>query len=258
MNLIKDSYISFVNLDQRKDRLGRMEKTLKKVGIQAIRTPGILPLEYKGDWRRVETMRRRTPGAIGCYFSQLKIIKEALRQEKHAFVMEDDLIFCDDFQKRLLIMEQWASNNDWDIFWMGATFHVNPPYWHKLDIGRDAELTSDPRIMKTYGAFSTHAYLINRDSIEKILAMLDVELDKTIGIDYSFIQMQPYLCTFSFVPGCIIQYDNQSNIGRGHTIFSNFRKLNGTVENSAYWFQPRMEDFNPTTFDWHECETYED
>jgi hypothetical protein len=108
-------------------------------------------------------------------------------------------------------------------------------------------------MLRTYGCFSTHAYIVNVNSIEKILNLLDQHIPTSIGIDYSFIKMQPSLKTYSFVPGCIKQMDNQSDIGNGITVYSGFSRLNGTEENSMYWWQPWMHDFDPKTFDWKEA-----
>jgi GR25 family glycosyltransferase involved in LPS biosynthesis len=198
---------------------------------------------------RVRTMLNRTPGAIGCHFSQVSIMKEALRRGEHAFVMEDDLVFCDDFEKRMDYITEFCADYDWDVIWLGGTFHVNPPYWHKKTIGRDAEQTENARMFRTFGAFCTYAYIVNRASIGNILQLLDDIMPKSIGIDWAFIQLQPQLLTYAFVPGCIKQYDNKSDIGKGMTVFSGFAKL------GPYWFQPRMENFDPTTFDWHEART---
>jgi len=247
--ILEDSYISFVNLDSRKDRLVRMENTLATAGLHAVRTRGMLPEEYQDSPDRIRCMLRRPQkGAIGCHFSQVKIMQTALQLNRHAFVMEDDLVICSDFQKRMAWIEAWSWSNQWDVLWMGATFHVNPPWWHKDDLGRDAETTDVPNMMRTYGAFSTHAYIVHRDSIEKILSMIEDVLPESMGIDWAFIQIQPKLRTFSFVPGMMIQYDNQSNIGKGMTMFSNFKKL------GPYWFQNLMTDFDPKTFNWHECQ----
>jgi len=247
MSILNDSYISFVNLDHRKDRLMRMERTLAKAGITAVRQRGMLPSEYTGDPDRVKVMRDRTPGAIGCHFSQVEIMGEAWIRGRHAFVMEDDLIFCSDFHQRMAIIDEFCATHPWDVIWLGGTFHVNPPWWHKNDLRRDAECTDHPRMVRTYGAFCTYAYIVNRESLEKVVTMLDAQLPTSIGIDYAFIQMQPYLMTYAFVPGCITQYDNQSDIGKGMTVFSGFKKL------GPYWFQDRMEQFNPETFNWHEA-----
>jgi len=178
-------------------------------------------------------------------------MEEALRLGKHAFVMEDDLVICSDFHKRMAILDTFVETHEWDVLWMGGTFHVgdgpNGVYWHKKDMGRDAEQTDHPNVMRTYGAFSTHAYIVNVKSLEKILASLDKWLHLSMGIDWLFIQLEPQLFTYSFVPGIIKQYDNPSDIGNGITYFSNFKKL------GPYWWQDRMEDFDPTTFDWKEA-----
>ena len=232
-----------------------MQGQLYKAGIEAERVAGLLPHEVDVDPRKTRVMQNRTPGAIGCHYSQVSIMEEALRQGKHAWVMEDDLVFCDDFQDRIAYVDAWKENNDWDIFWLGGTFH-SPPWWHKpghnrelpqcnCTIGKDVEPTDDPRIVRTYGCFCTYAYIINKNSLEKIIKMLDENVHLSMGIDWLFILLQPRLKTFAFVPGMVKQMDNQSDIGDGITVFSGFSKLNGTEENSRYWWQNKMEDFNP-------------
>lgn len=247
MNLLENCYISFVNLDLRKDRLHKMEKELARVNLPAVRTRGQLPSEYQGDPARVKVMQDRTPGAIGCHFSQVKIMFDAMSRNQHAFVMEDDLVFCDDFHERMAIISAFCETHAWDVIWLGGTFHIHPPHWHKHTLGRDAQRTDHPRMMRTFGAFCTYAYIINKDSLPNVLLGLDEQLETSIGIDYAFIQMQPKLKTFAFVPGCITQYDNQSNIGTGMTRFSRFAKL------GPHWFQQRMRDFDPDKYNWHEA-----
>jgi GR25 family glycosyltransferase involved in LPS biosynthesis len=246
--LVQGSYISFVNLDLRTDRLRRMEQTLKNAGLPVIRQRGMLPSEYKGDLNRIKAMLARPQkGAIGCHFSQVSIMELALRLDRHAWVMEDDLVFCQDFAARMDIIKEFTDTHEWDVIWLGGTFHVNPPWWHKKDLGRDAELTDNPRMIRTYGAFCTYAYIVNRFSLPKVLNMLEQQLPTSIGIDYAFIQIQPVLKTFAFVPGAITQYDGQSDIGLGITRFSGFAKL------GPYWYQDNMNNFDPSTFNWAEA-----
>lgn len=251
MKLLDDCFISFVNLDHRTDRLQHMNKTLREVGIEAIRTRGMLPEEVKVDPKRVAVMQNRTPGAIGCHFSQVKIMEQALALGRHAFVMEDDLVFCSDFKRRVSLIQVFLRDRPWDIMWLGGTFHVNPSYWCKCGPGRpprDAETTDYNRIVRTYGAFSTYAYIVRNTSIAKVLQLLDRELDNSIGIDYAMIRIQPELHTYAFVPGCVKQFDNKSDIGKGgFTKFSGFAKL------GPYWWQNLMTDFDPFEFDWAEA-----
>lgn len=258
MNWRADIYAGFVNLDSRPDRLEHMNIQLANAGLDAIRHRGILPGEVIDN--RIEVMRNRTPGAIGCHFAQVEVMKKAFELGKSALIMEDDLIFCSDFQQRLEYISKWTESHEWDVIWLGASFHV-PAFWHKVgrsgmppncsaQLGIDCEVTDDPRMIRTYGAFATFAYIVNYNSIQKISALFDKHLHESIGIDWLYIKLQPQLKCFSFVPGCVKQMDGRSNIGSGDTIWSGFLKLNGTFENSAYVYQNKMTDFDPTTFSW--------
>lgn len=228
-----------------------MEIELKRVGIAATRFESLRPadvIDKIEPARRLSVMQNRTPGAIGCHFSQVAIMMNAVRNQKHAWVMEDDLKFCHDIHERLAYIETWMETHEWDVIWMGGTFHINPPWWHKLSLRRDAECTDDPRMMRTYGCFCTYSYIVNKDSIQKVLNGLNRWLDKSMGIDWAMIMMQPNLLSYSFVPGCCKQYDNQSDIGKGVTVFSGFKKL------GPYWWQGHMNEFDPVAFNWHEAD----
>lgn len=264
--LLENSYASFVNLDSRVDRLNHMVTELNRVGIHAVRQRGIpwKETDYKNP--KYVGMYNRTPGAIGCHLSQVEVMKKAFEIGQNAFVMEDDLVFATDFQERIQYINNFLTGKEWDIFWLGATFH-SPAYWHKkgqsnmrpdcsAQLGKDFDNTNDPRIKRTYGAFCTYAYIVNYSSIKKVLALLDKNIHESIGIDWIMIKIQPQLKCYAFVPGSVKQLDNRSDIGihqdgtPARTIFSGFSKLNGTEENSRYWFQDKINDFDPNTFTW--------
>ena len=255
--MIENLYASFINLDHRTDRLARMEAELQKINLRVVRTRGI-PWKEIPESSDTYVMRHRTPGAIGCHFSQVSVMKEAQRQGKNAIVFEDDIHFCEDFDSRFAEILDWQSKNEWDVFWLGASFHVNPPYWHPVgesgmrpncsaNLGYDAKCTSDPRIIRTYGAYVTFAYMVNFNSMDRIFNLFDENLKYSIGIDWLFIKLQPILRCFCYVPGLVMQIDNESDIGTGMTVWS------GQLKNGPYVFQERKEDFNPEAFDWAEC-----
>jgi len=237
-------YASYINLDHRIDRNQHMQQELSKAGILASRTRGILPHEFVGSEYKVSVMRKRTPGAIGCHYSQVKVMEDALKQNKHALVMEDDLIFCSDIQDRFFHINSFLENKEWDIFWLGGTYHLQPT-WHSIphnrelpqcncNLNRDWEPTEDCKIVKTYGCWSTYAYIVNIKSIPKILNLLDQNVHISMGIDWLFILLQPNLNTFAFNPGCVKQLDNKSDIGNGDTIFSAFSGL------GKHWWSDKM------------------
>jgi len=260
MNIIEESYKGFLNLPHRTDRLEHMTNQLSRIGLTANRHIGKKPEEYNLNDPKVQVMKNRTPGAIGCHFGQVDIMKTALEQNQHAMVMEDDIVFCEDFNKRMEIVSEFTSGNDWDIVWLGGTVHHDPPWWHKqphnrelnckCKLGRDMESTPNKYIIRTYGAFCTYAYIVNINSLEKVIRLLDENVHLSMGIDWEFILLQPQLKTYMFVPGCVKQIDNRSDIGDGDTIFSGFSRLNGTIENSLYWYQNKMEDFNHNNWSW--------
>jgi len=248
MSLLSDSYCSFVNLDPRPDRLVRMQKELLRVGIKAERTRGLLPEEVNQPKEKVDVMFKRTKGAIGCHYSQVSIMEKAYFHGKNAGVFEDDLVFCSDFQGRMKIVSPFLEGNDWDVFWLGGTYHLQPT-WHKsingkhthpdlqmcnCSLNKDWEPTEDKHIVRTYGCWSTYAYIVNYNSILKILKLLDENVYLSMGIDWLFILLQPQLKTFAFNPGCVKQYDGQSNIGTGITYFSHSRGL------GKHWFADKI------------------
>jgi GR25 family glycosyltransferase involved in LPS biosynthesis len=266
MKLLENSYIAYVNLDHRTDRRDKMLTQFAQMPFlgRPERIRGMYPNEWPAESSKMTKMLSRPQvGAIGCFFSQLKIMQRALEFGQHAFVMEDDLQFCSDLERRLEYINTWTNSlpptrgaRDWDIIWLGGTFHVNPPWWHRDTLGRDAELTDDPRMVRTYGSFCTYAYIVNAWSIQKVIDLLWARMPESIGIDESMIKISPQLKTYAFVPGCVIQYDNISDQVPSNpqtTEFSRFINLNGTTEKSRYWYQDRMEDFDPLTFDWAEA-----
>lgn len=255
--LLDDSYISFVNLDHRLDRLRHMNEQLSKVGIRAVRQRGIPWKEADFGDPKYATMMNRTPGALGCHLSQVEVMKKALEIDCHAWVMEDDIIFCEDFHERLAHMDNFLQGvEDWDVMWLGASFH-SPAFWHKhgqsgmrpdcsAQLGKDVETTDDPRIVRTYGAYITFAYIVNVKSIQKILNLFDEHIHTSIGIDWLFIKLQPQLKCYAYVPGSVMQMDNVSDIGQGVTMWS------GQLRNGAYVFQQRKEYFDPLTFNFNQ------
>jgi hypothetical protein len=92
----------------------------------------------------------------------------------------------------------------------------------------------DEHMIRVYGMFSTHAYVIPYEKIPKILELLTETLPITIGIDFSFIIHEPHLKCLAFLPGTVRQIDNRSDIGFGDTIFSGFAAL------GSHWFQSKL------------------
>lgn len=249
-------YIGYVNLSHREDRRQLMEAELERVGLQAERFEAIRTNGEECDVEPYKVMFQRTRGAIGCMLSQMGVMKIAYEKGKGVMVLEDDLIFATDIKDRLDYIENFVNTKeqDADLIFLGGTVHINPAWWHRTgheemlapycscNLGKDAEGIDDERMIRVYGMFSTHAYIIPYEKIPKILQLLNDVMSISIGIDFSLIILQPNLKCFAHIPGSVIQRDNMSDIGNGMTVFSGFATL------GEYWFKDRIEEFNYDNF----------
>ena len=243
----KNAHNWYINLASRPDRNEHARKQFFKAGLSVRRFDAFTPDEWPSDPAKVLRMRNRTPGAIACHQSQIHAMRTGQDNGGMVGVFEDDVVFCDDIQRRLNYVEQHIPP-DWDIFWLGATFHCNPAVWHKDTIGRDVERTADKHIFRCYGIWSTYAYFVNGSSVRRVLKLLDQNIHQSDGIDHCMmLHVETVLNTYCFVPGCAWQMDSQSNIGSGVAKFSNFKSL------GPYVWTDNMGDFDPDNFNWKEA-----
>lgn len=247
--ILDETYFSYINLAHRQDRNIRMQLELDRIGLKAERFEAIKTDSRTWDYSKTKVMRNRTAGAIGCHYSQVAVMQKAFEKNQHAGVLEDDLIFCSDFKERMDHVEIFTENNDWDIIWLGGTYHLEPT-WHQsikgrhlhhdmkndcnCDLNKDWEPTSHAYINRTFGCWSTYGYIVNWYSLEKILKLLEENVHRSMGIDWLFIKLQPQLKTFAFNPGMVKQYNNQSDIGKGITNFEGFNSL------GSHWWSDKI------------------
>jgi len=237
----------YVNLPQRTDRDVHARKQFAKHALHARRFEAFLPSDWHEKPGDTDKMRP-TPGAIGCYLSQRHLTRTVQGTDRIVGVCEDDVLFCDDLCDRLQYIED-NFDLDWDVFWLGSTYHINPPVWHKDTLGKDFELTGIKYIHRAFGCWGTYAYLVNGRSVRKILELFEQNVHRARGIDDLYIMLEPKLNTFCFTPGMAFQIDGPTNIGVGGdgiTRFSHFHKL------GPYVFTKRLTDFDYDNFNWAE------
>lgn len=176
------------------------------------------------------------PGNIGCLTSHYDLLKNHTNS-KILGIFEDDVQLSDDFLERMNYIEN-NFNLDWDIFFLSSFYHLNDDN-QKWNPEGDFEFTNIKYIHRVYGSFCTHAYLVNPNSIEKILSLMEDNIHKSFAIDHLYILIQPELNCFSFTPGMATQILGKSDIDNGIKDQSKFEKIVG-----KHYFVNKLEDFN--------------
>lgn len=213
-----DTYPMYINLDHREDRKEHIKGQLQKVGIKADRVRGVYFQEVDDATNiKYKKMVDNSKNQLGCYIAHINCLQRAFKLKSNAFIFEDDAHLCEDFTDRMEYIEKFLNTHDWDIVWLGGIYNLNA-----------TETTDDPRIVRTYGCSSTTGYLVNYDSIPKILYMLEEVLHKSTTIDHSFIMIEPLIKSYAMIPALIkkIDSDNYSKFG-------------------AYGYADRMEQVDP-------------
>jgi GR25 family glycosyltransferase involved in LPS biosynthesis len=165
-----------------------------------------------------------TSGRIGCFLSHYDLIKN-YNDDKILGVFEDDAVLCEDFIDRF----DYIKNNfdlEWDIFFLSSFYHLNDDSkrWY---ITGDYEMTNIKYIHRTYASFCTHSYLVNPKSIEKILSLMEKNLNKSYALDHLYIIIQPLMNTYSFTPGMVNQLESISDVDGRFKNQSIFEKICG-------------------------------
>ena len=158
--------IYVINLEKSKDRWNYAKKQnngslnlvkYKAVNGRELNRQNIEGLVDKDSYLYKNLEKNR--GEIGCAISHLNIWKKFKKtNEEYLIVVEDDVIFEQDFYKKLDKYLKHAPNN-WDIIYLGGShirgYKVNDYYIKPEPNGR--------------GNLGTYAMLINRKGVNKLL-----------------------------------------------------------------------------------------
>ena len=176
-------------------------------------------------------------GQIGCFLSHYKLLKTH-NSDKILGILEDDVEFCDDFLDRFKYIED-NFNLDWDIFFLSSYYHLNnhKDMWNHSG---DFELTDTKYIHRVYGAFTTHAYLVNPKSINKILKLIDENIADTYAIDHVYCsKIESKLNCYSFTPGMANQRISYSDVDGGGKDPNVFKSILG-----EHYYINNLKDFD--------------
>lgn len=176
-------------------------------------------------------------GQIGCFLSHYKLLKTH-NSDKILGILEDDVELCDDFLDRFKYIED-NFNLDWDMFFLSSYYHLNE-HKDRWNHSGDFELTDIKYIHRVYGAFTTHAYLVNPKSINKILKLIDEHIADTYAIDHVYCaKIESMLNCYSFTPGMANQRISYSDVDGGNKDPNVFKSILG-----EHYYINNLKDFD--------------
>jgi FkbM family methyltransferase len=215
---IKLNNIDFkcISLNERKDRRDWINSHLPNFNIKYDFFDAIVDNnEYN-----INFPKSYNKGQKGCFLSHYKLLKTH-NSDKILGIFEDDVILCEDFLERFKYIED-NFDLEWDIFFLSSYYHLNEHKDRWNDSG-DFELTNIKYIHRVYGAFTTHSYLVNPKSINKILNLIDENIHDTYAIDHVYCaKIESKLNCYSFTPGMAnqkVSYSDVDNTKKDPNIF---------------------------------------
>lgn len=169
-----------INLERSKDRWNNITNIANKEGLKLIRFEAVdgkklNPMEIKNkcsDDYYKSIMNSNNFGNIGCYLSHLNLWKQLkLNKIDYALIIEDDIIFKDNFKKKLKKNLEEIPEN-WDIIFLGLTRPCGS------NLNKNIYKISDGKCNKDNGGL--FAYIVNVKNIDKIIKIADTPINKMI------------------------------------------------------------------------------
>lgn len=171
-----------------------------------------------------------TDAEKGCFLSHQKVLRESKANDRHIFIMEDDIVFSN---KTFGLIDRITKqeNFEWDIIYadicvpdIGFMLHL-----HKLKI--ECKKNDQLQIidLKNHNFASAASYIVNKNSIAKIAKLLGALNELNVPID--------------------IAYRNLIHSGdlKGYVVFPFLTSLSSLSENSQV--QPKRHAFTEVV--WH-------
>jgi len=185
-----------VSLKRATDRREEMRSQLSKLDINAIIMDAVDGLSLSdtqlnktihnpGGWRTGEKFR---PGEIGCTMSHIKAINIAKENNwEYVILLEDDIIICEDFNKRLDLLFKMVPKNWEHIFLSGHPYGYSP-------------LIVPSCIPSTFKMSGTYSYILRNIAYEKTLNKLMMMEVPTDDIYEQLIIRDRKLISYTFFP----------------------------------------------------------
>lgn len=111
----------YINLDKRTTRRLEFEKQMKKNNLNIIKYSG-----YDGCADKIKQNNLiRTRGHYGCWMSHYGLWKIIKDFDTQCIILEDDIVFAENFKERLKIILDEANNLEYDMILLGHNYSRN-------------------------------------------------------------------------------------------------------------------------------------
>jgi glycosyl transferase family 25 len=173
-------------------------------------------------------------GLKGCALSHYNVWKNCITKGYDSImVLEDDAIFIDNFDEKFQSIYN-SIPKDYDIIYLGSLFYCDPTQtFNRLWGYKNTKINEN--VLQVEGCAGTHAYIITRKCIEKIInEKLYFHIDSNL-MDF----VKKYnLTVYAVTPMLIKQDQNNSNISSKDPILLNniFNKIPLTNDTSLGWY----------------------
>lgn len=183
--------IFIINLTRRSDRKKEMIKKLQKANInkyefiEAIDGNDLNIIDMYNNYKKNYKSYIITCGHFSCLLSHIKTIKLA-QQLKYSSIMilEDDVIFCDNFIKQLELLQIPS----YDMIYLGGIISKKKIFFNKW--------AKSNKIMGAYSYIITsNLYTIVLKELEKLIEYVDLFYMKKIQPNYKIILLEDFIKT---------------------------------------------------------------
>ena len=194
--------IYYINLEHRKDRNDEILSEFKKMDIPSNKIV------------RIDAVRNKERGAIGCSKSHIKTIETFLQSDyKNCIVFEDDFQFSEDSNTtKTNIQNLFDEGVDFDICMIsGNTIKDEPSQYPFLNKIIDSQTTSGYIVSKSFAPKLLENYKEGCEMFEKTLD------EPTYAVDQYWKHLQPISKWYIFNPKLGIQRPSYSDIVKQQT-----------------------------------------
>jgi GR25 family glycosyltransferase involved in LPS biosynthesis len=196
-----------INLIRREDRKKHILDQFKKIGLGSFKIiKGIDGQKLK----ITETEKRKAE--IGCLRSHISVIQDAINRGYNKIaIFEDDVIFCDDFEKRFEYYSNYVPDN-WDIMYLGSDI---PPLLRPVAYVKNM-------IFRVWRSTGCYAMILNNKNglFQKII---DESKTEKRPIDIYIENLFPKINAYTFLPSFVKLLETKSDISDKNLTFLNSR-----------------------------------